>query len=170
MRAGTHALAGWRNSSVGTSFGLRDFAWVDERRYTCQGNVQYSSNKLNAPRELRQRIPCGFALSGSGSPASPAPVPYSVVVIHHGISKPFKAPAQKWWRLWSQCIIGFLWGATVPIKPSWLPVPSSGSVYDKETRKTPEDVEENEDKEVLQSLEYSRNHKRLIFSGPFHLF
>lgn len=35
----------------------------------------------------------------------------------------------------------FLWGPTIPIEPSWLPVPCSGSAYDKETRKPPGDME-----------------------------
>lgn len=50
-----------------------------------------------------------FSLSLSRFLALPPPrlsPPHLVVVIHHGISKPFKAPAQKW-RLRSPCIIAF---------------------------------------------------------------
>lgn len=44
----TRTSNGWRNSSTGTSFGLRDLCGWGERRYACQRNIQYFSNTLNA--------------------------------------------------------------------------------------------------------------------------
>lgn len=110
-------------------------AWVGEWRHACQRNVQHSTNTLNALRELRQITPPGFSL--------PVPPPFSFsfgsgnsswnIKIIQSFSAEMKAldPVHNW----------FLEGATIPIEPAWLPVPSSGGMYDKETRKIHGDTE-----------------------------
>ena len=61
-----HAHSGWMKELLRRDFiRFERLAWVEERRYACQRNVQHSTNTLNAPRDLRQRIPPGFSLSAS---------------------------------------------------------------------------------------------------------
>lgn len=172
----THTRAGWRNSSAGTRF--ERLAWAEERRYACQRNVQYSTNTLSALRELRQRTPPGFFSSVSCSLAfllSPPPSLSSSfgcgnssrnIKTIQSSGTEMKAPESVY-----NC---FPRGATIPIEPSWLPVPSSGSVHDKETRKIPlrhgdHDYCERTEK-PSPPPERSWNYKRLIRCRPFHPF
>lgn len=63
LHESTHTLAGWRNSSAGTSFALRgERGW---RRGDMLAREMYSTppTLLSAPRETRHRNPPGFSLS-----------------------------------------------------------------------------------------------------------
>lgn len=101
---------GWRNSSAGTSFGLRDLRGCGERRYACQRKRTELLQPAQGPGEQKQKEFLPGSLSRFPAFLAPPHLSLSpshlVVVIHHGISKPFRASVQKW-RLRIPWIIGF---------------------------------------------------------------
>lgn len=158
---------GWRNSSAGTSFGLRDLRGCGERRYACQRKRTELLQPAQGPGERKQKE----FLPGSLSrfPAFLAP-PHLSLSLSFGcgnsswniktiqsFSAEMKAPdpVDNW----------FPGGATIPIEPAWLPVPQQ---YKRLMKRQEKSLQTKKTWRVPP--QNSWNYKLWICFHPFHLF